>query len=176
MLAALPGLLAACASVPRTAPPAVFEPAWTLKGRLGVRTQSDSVSVHIVWKHRAESDEVLVTTPLGQGVAQIGRSQNGAWLDIPNQAIRHAPDIETLTREALGYVLPVTGLKWWVQALPEPGSDFARQVTDEGRLSRLEQRGWVIDYAQFADNRPRRLTLTREDLVLRLVIDSWAIE
>jgi outer membrane lipoprotein LolB len=91
--------------------------------------------------------------------------------------VRHARDADTLTREALGYVLPVTGLTWWVQARPAPGSAFEATRDAAGRLTQLKQDGWTIDYLQYAaDARPRKLTVAREGLEIRLVADSWQNE
>ena len=46
-----------------------------------------------------------------------------------------------------------------------------------GRLARLKQDGWTIDYLQYAtDSRPRKLTVSREELEIRLVADSWGGE
>jgi outer membrane biogenesis lipoprotein LolB len=52
----------------------------------------------------------------------------------------------------LGVRLPVNGLRYWVRGLPEPGSTPG-QTDADGRLTRLEQNGWVIEYPAYA-NRP----------------------
>jgi len=179
--AALLGLvLGGCAAIP-PAPPAALEPphqaSWTLMGRIGVQSGEQSLSGQIHWQHRVESDEVLMTSPLGQGVARIVRDAEGVALEVPNQPTRRAPDAESLTREALGYALPVAGLAWWVQGHPDPGSPFESTQDASGRIAQLRQNGWVIDYLQYAaDARPRKLAVTREGLQIRLVADSWQIE
>jgi len=173
-------VLGGCAALP-PAPPAVLEPPyqanWTLMGRIGVQSGEQSLSGQIHWQHRVESDEVLMTSPLGQGVARIVRDAEGVVLEVPNQPTRRAPDAESLTREALGYALPVAGLTWWVQGRPDPGSAFESTQDASGRIAQLRQNGWVIDYLQYAaDARPRRIVVTREELQIRLVADSWQIE
>ncbi|MCL5059967.1 MAG: lipoprotein insertase outer membrane protein LolB [Candidatus Thermoplasmatota archaeon] len=183
MAAALLALvLGGCAAIP-PAPPATVElprqSSWTLQGRIGVQSGEQSLSGQIHWQHRVESDEVLMTSPLGQGVARIVRDAEGVALEVPNQPTRRAPDADTLTREALGYVLPVTGLTWWVQARPDPDHAFEATHDAAGRLAQLRQNGWVIDYLQYADDRsarPRKLVVTREGLQIRLVADSWQVE
>jgi len=153
--------------------------AWTLQGRIGVTSGEQSLSGQIHWQHGADSDEVLLTSPLGQGVARIERNADGVTLEVPNQPARQAPDAESLTREALGYALPVSGLTWWVQAHPAPGSRFEATHDAAGRLTQLKQDGWVIDYLQYAADaprRPRKLVVAREGLVIRLVADDWQSE
>jgi outer membrane lipoprotein LolB len=173
-------LAAGCASLPPAVPTdAVIAPSanWTLQGRIGIQAGEQSLSGQIHWQHRADTDEVLMTSPLGQGVARIVRDAEGVLLEMPNQPSRRAPDAESLTREALGYALPVAGLVWWVQARPDPGLVFEATHDSAGRLTQLKQNGWVIDYLQYAaDARPRKLVVMREGLEIRLVADSWQAE
>ena len=184
LAAALAVLLAlgGCASVPPI-PPAEIRAAltddWTLQGRIGIRTNEQSLSGRIHWKHRADTDDVLMISPLGQGVARIVRDVAGVTLEVPNQPPRHAPDAESLTHAVLGYGLPVSGLAWWVQARPAPDRAFVATRDASGRLVQLKQDGWVVDYLQYADDapaRPRKLLVARDGLEIRLVTDSWKDE
>ena len=174
-------LLGGCATVP-SAPPVVEAPYWsanwTLQGRIGIQTDTQSVSGALHWQHREQSDELLLTSPLGQGVARIVINTDGAVLEMPNQPVRRAADAESLTRDTLGYALPVAGLVWWVQAQPAPGRTFDATRDAAGRLAQLKQDGWVIDYQYAADApaRPRRLVVVRDGLEIRLVADSWSVE
>lgn len=171
--------LAGCASVPPVVPVESREALsdnWTMQGRLGIRTDEQSLSGQIRWQHHADLDDVLLTSPLGQGVARIVRDAMGVTLEVPNQAVRRAPDAESLTREVLGYGLPVSGLSWWVQARPVPGRAFEVTRDTYGRFTQLKQDGWVIDYLQYSDDaplRPRKLVVARSGLEIRLVTDTW---
>ena len=171
--------LGGCVSTP-SVPPAETRAAlsdnWILQGRISIRTAEQSLSGQIHWKHRSETDELLMTSPLGQGVARIQRDAAGVTLEVPNQAVRRAADAESLTRAVLGYGLPVSGLTWWVQARPVPDRAFEATRDGAGRIAQLKQDGWVIDYLQYADDvpaRPRKLAVAREGLEIRLVADSW---
>jgi outer membrane lipoprotein LolB len=174
-------VLGGCASVAPVervdAPLPVLSPNWTLQGRIGVQSGEQSLSGRIQWQHRAESDDVLMTSPLGQGVARIVRDADGVMLEMPNQPTRRAADAETLTREALGYVLPVAGLAWWVQGRPAPTGPFESTADASGRVAQIKQDGWVIDYLEYAaDARPRRMVVAREGLQIRLVADNWLVQ
>ena len=51
---------------------------------------------------------------------------------------------------------------------------LARERRDAaGRLAELEQSGWRIQYTEYADARPVRLTLAYPGLELRLAISEW---
>ena len=178
----LAAVLGGCASVPPAppvAPHAALPASWTLQGRIGIQTAEQSLSGNIHWQHLPASDELLMTSPLGQGVARIVRNANGVILDMPNQPLRYAPDAESLTQEALGYGLPVSSLMWWVQARPAPDRAFEATRDASGRIAQLKQAGWVIDYLQYAADapaRPRKLVAVRKGLEIRLVTDSWQSE
>lgn len=177
-------LLGGCAAPPLA--PATHERAglvsasWSFQGRVGIRAADQSMSGHIRWHHRSDMDELLMTSPLGQGVARIERNLDGIILEVPNQAPRHSPDAESLTREVLGYGLPVSGLAWWVQARPAPSRAYEVVARDAaGRITQLRQDGWVIDYLQYSAEmpvRPRKLVVAREGLEIRLVADDWRSE
>lgn len=174
--------LSGCASVPLVPPPpaqAARVENWSLQGRIGVRAEEQSLSGQIHWTHRPETDEMLIVSPLGQGVARIVRDSAGVTLEVPNRAPRHAADAESLTRAVLGYGLPLSGLTWWVQARPAPGRAFEATWDASGRIAQLKQDGWVIDYLQYADDapaRPRKLLVVRSGLEIRLVTDNWKDE
>jgi outer membrane lipoprotein LolB len=179
LLALLLGGCASVSPVPRNGVAVAFSAEWVLQGRIGVQNGEQSLSGQIHWQHRADADELLLTSPLGQGVARIVRNAEGVALEVPNQPVRYAPNADTLTREALGYELPVAGLTWWVQARPDPERAFEATRDAAGRLAQLRQDGWVIDYLQYAADapaRPRKLVVAREGLEIRLVADSWQSE
>ncbi|MCA1979668.1 MAG: lipoprotein insertase outer membrane protein LolB [Thiobacillus sp.] len=171
-------LLAACAAVPAPSvePAAALATHWTFAGRIGIRTDAENLAGNLRWQHRPDSDVLVLSAPLGQGVARIERTPAGVTLEAPNQPLRTAPDTETLTREALGYALPLAGLAWWVQAAPDPARPSEATRNAAGQIERLQQDGWTIDYRQYVENRPRKLTLSREGLEIRLVADEWLTE
>lgn len=170
--------LAGCAVTPAPVgvEPVPYLAGWSLTGRLGIQTEAQTLSGNLDWRHLPDSDVLVLATPLGQGVARIERRFNEVMLDRPNQPLLRAPDAETLTRDTLGYALPLGGLIWWVQAQPDPARPSEVTRDDAGRIVRISQDGWTVDYLQYAENRPRKLSLARDTLELRLVIDTWQRE
>ena len=164
-------LLGACAQLPTTprAPDVEFE----LSGRLAARYGDESFSGNLAWRHAPSADEMLISTPFGQGVARIAREAGAVSLTTAEQREYHAADAESLTQEVLGFRLPLAGLADWVRARPSSGAPAEIDRDADGRPSRLRQSGWQIEYQDYADGLPSRLRLTYPGLELRLAITRW---
>ena len=167
-------LLAACAAPGFTLPDLGTE--FELAGRIAVKYRDEATTGNIAWRHGARSDELLLTSPLGQGMARIARAGNEVTLTTQDGRELRAADAESLTEQALGFRLPLAGLANWVRgrAAPRPAPEPTRQSRDgAGRLAELEQSGWKIQYLEYAEALPSRLTLTYPGLELRLAISDW---
>ncbi|MSQ63960.1 MAG: outer membrane lipoprotein LolB [Betaproteobacteria bacterium] len=167
-------LLAACATPGFILPQHGTE--FELAGRIAVTYRDDAGSGNIAWRHGARSDELLLTTPLGQGIARLARADGEITLTTQDGREFRAADAESLTEQALGFRLPLLGLADWVRgrAASQPAPEPVRERRDAaGRLAELEQSGWKIRYLEYADALPSRLTLTFSGLELRLAISEW---
>jgi len=167
-------LVAACATTPGPAPTGTtFE----LTGRVAVRTGQDAASGTLFWRHGAAFDDLVISTPLGQGVAEITRRADRYTLITADARRVSATDPEALTEEVLGWRLPLAGLPDWVrgQAYPHAPSDV-RNGRD-ARPQVIRQLGWTIEYLAYSDQAglPSRLRLTRDGLDIRLSVDSWTV-
>ena len=162
-------LLGACAALPE-APlsPGGFE----LSARVAVRHGKEAATGRIFWRHSDDADELLLTSPLGQGIARINREHDQFRLVTGDNREYRAADPESLTEQALGWRLPLVGLSDWVQARARPGRP-AEMRGDADRGLDLRQDGWHIVYEEFREGRPFRLRLSREDLEIRLIVDQW---
>ena len=163
-------VLGACASLPEAGPP--LPGGFELSGRVAVRHGKDAASGKIFWRHSDDSDELLITSALGQGIARISREGDRFRLVTGDNQEYRAADAEGLTEQALGWRLPLAGLSDWVQARASPG----RQVEmhgDKDQGLELRQDGWHVAYEEFREGRPHRMRLTRDDLEIRLIVDRW---
>jgi len=102
---------------------------------------------------------MLITTPLGQGVARIVRQGDAVVLTTAEGKEFRAPDSESLTERVLGFRLPIEGLADWVQGKPSPA---------------LESRGWKVEYLQRDEqNRPRLMRMTYQGVEVRFAVTEW---
>lgn len=153
-------------------------PEFELSGRIAVRWHDETSSGAVRWRHHAAGDEMLISTPLGQGVARIVREAGEVTLTTSDDRVYRAPDASRLTEQVLGYPIPLEGLADWVRARPVPGRAVSgSQLDSQGRLSVLEQDGWRIEYLAWDEARrlPQRLRLSYPSLEMRVAISEWQV-
>ena len=147
--------LAGCAQLQSTSEKPLFE----LTGRIAARYGQESFSGNLAWRHAERADEMLLSTPLGQGVARIVRDGDAITLTTAEPKEYRATDSETLTEQVLGFRVPIEGLARWVLGQPAP---------------ELEARGWKVEYQDYdAQRRPTRLRFSYPGIELRLAISEW---
>jgi len=140
--------------------------------------QSQNISGRLLWRHSANSDYWLFSTPLGQAVAELESDAGGARLQQAGGEERRAADAGTLLRDLFGYELPVSRLPFWLLARPQSVSSL--DLDGQGRPRQLTENGWQVAYAyddETPNALPARLTIRREgEIELRLRIEEWQIK
>ncbi|MGF6775831.1 lipoprotein insertase outer membrane protein LolB [Paraburkholderia sp. GAS334] len=183
--------LAGCASVtpqgPSTSNAATAVTAQTTRayhGRFAVQYvdqngQQRNAYGNFQWQETGDIVSLQLRNPLGQTLAIITSSPAAATLELPNRQPLTADNVSTLMQNALGFALPVEGLRYWLQPSAAPTSR-AKTVPDpqqETRLKQIQQDGWTIDYLAYADapaTGVKRVNLSREapPLDIKLVLDQ----
>jgi outer membrane lipoprotein LolB len=131
------------------------------------------------WRETDSTVTLQLLNPLGQTLAIVTSTPADATLELPNRQPLTADNVSTLMQQALGFALPVEGLRYWLQPSVDPTSRAHTKADpqDPSRLAQIEQDGWTIDYITYADAPAtgiKRLNLTREDppLAIKLVLDQ----
>ena len=169
--------LAACA-VFDPQPPAASQAPFDLVGRVAVNFEGRAFSSNVRWQHAGGRGQVWLMTPLGQTLAHIVADGDGATLTGTDQKQYRAASVGSLTRQALGWELPLARLTWWVRGEPVPGNPLAGAERNErGRLTFLDQDGWRVALVYYPPGdyggHPRRLDLKSAAQEIRFVIDAW---
>ena len=147
-----------------------------LAGRIATRFREEAASGNVAWRHSRESDELLITSPVGSSMARIVRTGREVVLTTAEGKEYRANDTETLTEQVLGFRLPLAGLTYWVRGRPVEGAEASVTRDKDGRLATLGQNGWGVEYQEFrADGLPVRMKLTYPGIELRLAIHEWKI-
>lgn len=129
---------------------------FSLEGRLAIRTQANRYHVQLVWQHAQVRDEILITTPLGQGIAELTRDASGARLTMADRQQRIASDWEALSAQVFNVSLPLTGLPRWIFGHPPPATS-----------------GWKCQILSVEEGLPKQIHLERDDIELQLIVDKW---
>jgi outer membrane lipoprotein LolB len=180
LLAALALVLAGCASAPSSPPPPIVfagDAPFAVDGRLSARRGPDAVAIAFAWTHAPPRDDFVVSTPLGQSVAELTGDASIPRVEVRTADGRRdeAGDWATLSERVVGFPLPVDALSRWAQGAPRADAPHTVETDAAGRASVLRQDGCEIVYA-YADDaarRPSGLRVTCHDLELRIVIDRW---
>lgn len=153
---------------------------FSLNGRIGVQTDSKGFSGSAKWQHTPRQDSISLFSPLGSQVAAIERNSENVSLVTNDNKRYEAVDTETLTEQNLGWRLPMNGLSDWVLGRPGKEPVEAVQWDDAGRLVKLSQDGWDIEYGQYTPvndyQLPTRITLRNASrLTLKLIVQQWQL-
>lgn len=184
-------LLTACATAPTQlsqSTVAAYREAIDLNGRLSVSYQKDgkpeSLSGKFNWAQTPARIDVSLASPLGQTIAKISVTPDAATLTEGSQPPRTAADIDSLTAQTLGWSLPVSGLRDWLQGYAT-GADGKRFAASPANNSVLTRDGWRLRFVSWQDGaaahpQPKRIdaersaTATADELAIRIVIDPPA--
>jgi outer membrane lipoprotein LolB len=185
---AIAALLGGCATSSANlshAPVADYRDSIDLTGRLIVNYQKDgqpqSLNGQFNWVQRPGKIDVSLAGPLGQTVATIAVTPQQATLTQSGHEPVVAADIDSLTARTLGWSLPVSGLRDWLQgyAVDASGKRFAASPAAN---SVFTQDGWRLRFVSWQDEAaahpvPRRIdaersaTPTSDELAIRILID-----
>ncbi len=153
---------------------------FTVKGRVAVATGSTGFNANLRWTQDADTAHLTLEGPLGVGAVQV--ISTGATLEVINSHGEHIGNDQARAelRARLGFDVPLASLRYWILGVPAPVSP-AQEVLDQAqqRLESLNQDGWHVSYGAYADAHgqtlPARITLERETVRVRLVVDDWQL-
>ena len=94
--------------------------------------------------------------PLGQGIATIHTAPGAATLKLADGREFHGQSADLLTLEALGYTVPVEGLRSWLVGRSSLPNKTPEANPDGGLM--LKEGGWSVDYPS-SDMPPKRIDL-----------------
>jgi len=126
---------------------------WTVKGRLGVRTNTRGGVATVIWHRERDTHRIELFGPFGGGRVRISQDATSARLIDARQQRSVGRTAEEVLFARVGWHVPFEAMRYWVVGLPAPGAADAQQLDVLGRLMTLRQAGWEIT---FDDYRPTR--------------------
>jgi outer membrane lipoprotein LolB len=148
---------------------------WVATGKIGVSGIEQSGSGGFTWTQRDQLAQVQVRGPVGIGALQITLSDTQMHLQASDGREYNAEQVLTELQTRLGVAVPVNQLRYWLLGIPGPGTF---QWSDADTV--LEQDGWRVVYGEWLQRGelrlPAKLTLTREQLRIVMVVQSWRLD
>ncbi len=148
-----------------------------LSGRIAVAAAEEGFSARLRWQQKGQRSQLALDGPLGVGGVRI--TADGDTLNVVNSKGQRL-DSDAARNEMqsrLGFDPPITSLRYWVLGVPDPARPADEVLDNEKRLASLKQDGWQIDYTGYSAVRgqwlPSKMTLKREDVRVRLLVDGW---
>ncbi|MFA7270841.1 MAG: lipoprotein insertase outer membrane protein LolB [Sterolibacterium sp.] len=185
-LLALMVMLTGCAQLPGSTTGSGIAPrptrmaidAFTLAGRIAIHQEQRHYAVNISWQHTPESDEIMLATPLGQGVAELTRNAAGTRLIAADRREYNAPDWQALGTRMFGLDLPLAHLPRWLVG-DVPTDALGVKYDGMGRPQQWVADGWLVNFLGYesgaADALPSLIELNRGEIEVRLKIDDWQL-
>jgi outer membrane lipoprotein LolB len=182
-------LLSACATTegPRShSAVGAYRDAIDLSGRLLVNFEKDgkpdTISVKFTWAQTPGAVDASLLSPTGQTVAKINVTPEAATLTQGGRPARVARDIDALTAQALGWALPVSGMRDWLQGYATAAGG-KRFVASPASNTVTTADGWTLTFVSWQDEHaatptPKRIDAHRPasagsgELALRIVLDA----
>ncbi len=186
-------MLAGCASVPGTAPLGPPNEAawqvrraqleklvdWELQGRVGILNGKDGGSGSMDWKQQGDILDFSFRGPFGAGALEVQGDANVLWVRSSRGDDFITTDPERDFARRLRVPLPVLSMRYWMVGIPDPHASFSHTVDDRGHLVMLTQRGWQVDYRNYARfdgyDLPTCMLLRRDRVRIKIAINDWHV-
>jgi outer membrane lipoprotein LolB len=157
------------------------QPGWSLGGRVALANGSRGGSGRIEWLQHEDRFEVALSAPITHKGWRLRGDAGSAVLEGLDGGPRRGSDPGALLKEATGWDIPVAALGSWVRGARAPAPDAGAaqlRFAADGRLSRLQQDGWTLDYDDWrpqpgGGELPMRISAERDAARIRLVVDDW---
>ena len=143
--------------------------------------QLQSTQGRFQWNQHGQSIDIDLLSPLGQTVARLTIAPGAATIQQSGRETLVANSSAELTEQTLGWVLPVEGMRDWLQGFNRRENKSLEAASPTG-IGEFDADGWHIQYVSWQQNDqsvyPKRIDLARnslhlKQLKLRIIIDHW---
>lgn len=153
-------------------------PFWQARGRFAVNQGTSGGHASFAWQQAGDRAQIRLHGPFGAGSVVITANPHQVIAQEANGKKHQAASAEQLMQKLVGWYVPITGLRHWVRGLPIPNTNITgMQLDPEGRLKRLVQEGWTIQYGEYTEDSitlPKQLQLHNPKLKIKMVITTWS--
>ncbi|MBT5230431.1 MAG: outer membrane lipoprotein LolB [Methylococcales bacterium] len=148
---------------------------WVLKGRLGVKSEEDAWSASFVWEQNQADYAIQIVAPLGQGTINITGGEQFVIAKYPDGQIIQYLEPDQVFQEALGVVIPVSSLRFWVMGQENKTTAAKIRRNPEGKIEEIIQDGWEVSYLRYSSDNglPSKIFIEDDPVEVKLIIKEW---
>ncbi|MBS0364959.1 MAG: outer membrane lipoprotein LolB [Proteobacteria bacterium] len=190
-------VLGGCATAP-VVPTTVSPEAWPqrraqlqalahfrLKGRVAVAAGEEGFNASLRWQQEGGRTQLSLEGPLGAGGVYISAQGDDLQIVTAHGEQYSSDAAHAALKARLGFDPPLASLRFWVLGVPDPAQAAEETMDVQPRLKVLQQTGWRIEYTAYmaapgvaaaagaASVLPSRLTLRRDNVRVKLLVDDW---
>ena len=154
--------------------------AWAFKGRTAIIQGREGWNAGIQWQQQGQQFHIKLSGPFSQGGVKLDGNAETVTLTLDDGEQLSAPTPEQLLAEAMGWLLPVSALRDWVRGVPYAQFPVdSKQLDAQGRLTKLEQAGWQIEFLRYMPFRgssmPEKVFMKHPEMSVRLIVSDWSV-
>ncbi|MEC9248985.1 MAG: outer membrane lipoprotein LolB [Pseudomonadota bacterium] len=155
-----------------TDPDRLSQSAWTLRGKISIKYQSQGFVARFVWKRENSGNKILFRMPFGRYV-KVSVKEGLCVLENSEGDLIQAVSLESLMMKEMGWSFPIRRAIFWVQGLPYP-ADTIENLGDDVR-STFKQGEWVVRIEEYFVDRqvPRKIYFSSGGIEIKIVANEW---
>lgn len=148
------------------------------RGKVGFSNGEKGGNASVRWIQQGQDYRIHLYGPFGAGSVEIVGRKGSVYLVRSDGSTVSAKTPEELVRQELGWVIPVSGLQYWLRGIPAPSSQPSNiAMSQQKEVEQLTQNGWTVRYQSYQDvdslRMPHRLVLTNGPIRLKFIFNQW---
>lgn len=154
---------------------------WKLRGRVAVNNGVEAWHLNMVWTQSGEDYQIFLHGPFGAGKVKLQGNAYGVELRNSDNQTFYADTPDELLYQQTGVKMPVNSLRYWVRGLPTPVQEKQPTLDARGRLAKLMQQRWQVEYARYIAvsgmDLPKKVFIDKpeDEINVKVVIDRWQL-
>lgn len=156
-----------------------------INGKISVQYLKDGETENIhgsyEWSQKNDEISLELSSPLGQTITQIKQNNQFATLTDSNKETHTANNIEQLLSKTVGWSIPASGLKNWLQGF-YVNEQYQLTAVPSIDNQLINTEGWHLRYTSWQQEQgktlPKRIDLSRNteylgEIKIRIVVNEW---